>query len=134
MMSTHTRGFTLIELMIVVVIAAILFAVAIPSYRGYVQRSNRTDATMSLLRVSTAQERYYLQNGRYTNSLDALGVPTTERGYYDLSIENADARGYKATATVNNGPQKDDSDCTTFTINEKGQRTSKPEPLDFCWR
>lgn len=133
-MKKHARGFTLIELMIVVVIAAILIAFAVPGYSGYVKRANRSDATMSLLRISTAQERHYLQNGRYTNSLDTLGIPNTERGYYDLSVENADATGYNATATANNGPQKNDTDCKTFTINEKGERTSSPETLDFCWR
>ena len=46
---------TLIELMIVVAIVAILAAVALPAYRGYVLRSNRTEATATLLRVQAAQ-------------------------------------------------------------------------------
>src|SRR5687767_6796375 len=82
------RGITLIELMIVVVIVAILAGIAIPNYRAYTLRAQRTDATSALLRVGSAQEKFYLQNNTYTSNLTLLGIAGTERGYYTLSILN----------------------------------------------
>ena len=59
------NGFTLIELMVVVLVAAILAGFAVPSYQNYVLRSGRTDATVALLKLAAAQEKFYLQNGVY---------------------------------------------------------------------
>ena len=55
-MRNKVTGFTLIELMIVIVIVAVLAAIAMPSYRQYVLRSHRTEATRTLLNVAVAQE------------------------------------------------------------------------------
>jgi type IV pilus assembly protein PilE len=69
------RGFTLIELMIVMVIMAILASASVAGYRQYLRRANRTDATAALLRLSAAEERFYLQNNRYATSADELADP-----------------------------------------------------------
>ena len=58
-------GFTLIELMIVIVVVAVLAAIAMPSYRQYVLRTHRTEAKRTLLNVAVAQEKFYLQNNTY---------------------------------------------------------------------
>src|SRR5205823_3769710 len=60
------RGMTLIELMVVVAIVAILASLAVGSYRRYVLRANRTDATSALLRIQVGEEKYFLQNNAYT--------------------------------------------------------------------
>ena len=60
------RGFSLIELLVVVVIVAILGLVAIPSYRQYNIRAQRTEAKTALLRLAANQERFYLQNNSYS--------------------------------------------------------------------
>src|SRR5437763_2903936 len=85
------RGMTLIELMVVVAIVAILASLAVGSYRRYVLRANRTDATSALLRIQVAQEKYFLQNNTYTTDVTdlpptGLGVasPTTN-GFYTLA-------------------------------------------------
>ena len=62
---SHPTGFTLVELLITVVIIGILAGLSITGYGQYIRRANRADATAALLRISTAQERFYLQNGRY---------------------------------------------------------------------
>jgi type IV pilus assembly protein PilE len=68
------RGFTLIELMVVVAIVAILASVAIPSYQTYVMRGNRTDGITPLQSTMNAQERYYTDNRTYTINLGTGGL------------------------------------------------------------
>ncbi|MEZ5562051.1 MAG: type IV pilin protein [Gammaproteobacteria bacterium] len=147
------KGFTLIELMIVMVIMAILASASIAGYRQYIRRANRTDATTALLRLSAAEERFYLQNSRYATTADeladpppaGLGIGGTERGFYDLSVEAAAdgaVVGYRATATARtDGSQRDDADCASFSIDQSGQRTatnsdndSNAEISNRCWR
>ncbi len=137
-------GFTLIELMVSMVIIAIIMTVAIPSYRGYIQRANRADATTALLRITAGQERFFIQNGTYSNDLAnpppvGLGVGQTERGFYNLAVARPNAGQYQAVATIAaGGAQADDQDCAVFIVNERGQRTAftngGAENTDDCWR
>jgi type IV pilus assembly protein PilE len=147
-MKRRTSGFTLTELLITVAIVAIIAAVAIPSYREYVRRANRTEATTALLRIAGNQERFYLQNNVYASNdqLDdappaGLGIEaTTERGLYALEIDSDDLTlGYTATATpVAGEPQDDDDDCASFTIDAQGLRTATDadgaDNTETCWR
>ena len=100
-------GFSLIELLTVVVIIGILAIIALPSYRQYSVRSQRTDAKTALLRLATNQERFYLQNRRYggTADLPALGFAAalSEKGAYAITVPTANADTYTATATVTVG-------------------------------
>ena len=131
-MKPKQRGVTLIELMIVVVVLAILASIATSSYRRQMIRANRTEATAALLRVRTAQEKYYLQHNEYATDLDDLGVPaTTQRGFYTLALDpDSDPNEFEVTATAAGG-QGDDTACPTFKINERGERT--PAAND-CWK
>lgn len=137
---TGTAGFTLIELMVTVTIAVILISIAVPNYRSYVLRANRSDATTAILRIAAAQEKFYIQNNTYTTDLSAagLGIPSTNNEYYDLSVTaGADGLtvGYVATATPKTGGrQVDDADCQSFTLNERGVRGSSPKGPAYCWR
>jgi type IV pilus assembly protein PilE len=134
-------GVTLIELMAVVMVIGILSIIAIPSYRQYSMRAQRTDAKNALLQIQTNQERFYLQNRRYgaTADLPNLGfaVPLSEKGAYALTIVNTDNTvDYTATATVTTGgviDQTRDTDCQSFTLNERGVRGAAPDPLGRCW-
>ena len=132
------RGMTLIELMIVVVIAAVLASIAVPSYRSYVLRTHRVEAKTALLNLAAAQERFYLENNTYaanaalsTAPPAGLGLPsTTENGWYTVAIANgANAATFTATATAT-GTQAADTDCTSFSITALGVKTATSTK---CW-
>jgi type IV pilus assembly protein PilE len=138
--ASHMRGVTLLELMIVVVIVGILASIAIPSYRSYVLRSQRSDATSSLLRLASAQEKYYLRANTYTNNLALLNMTSaSENGWYTLAVPTADARTFTATATApTSSSQYADAACREFSITATGQRDAKKSddsanPTE-CWR
>jgi type IV pilus assembly protein PilE len=149
MMKHRTRGFSLVELIVTVAIAAILMGFGIPAYRQYTQRANRVDATSALMRLASNQERFYMQNNTYATEAQrpvappgGIGMVGTERGYYTLSLAQGAggwAQGYTATATVAaGGNQATDTACWTFTINEQGLRTGLnqggADNTDTCWR
>lgn len=137
-----TCGFTLIELLITVALLGIIATLAVGGYRQYVRRAARVDATSALLRVASAEEKFYAQNGRYADTPAGLGIENTERGYYALAIQipaAGPAVGFTATATVNPGSsQADDEDCWVFSINERGLRNAESRSgdsvTDRCWR
>jgi type IV pilus assembly protein PilE len=140
------RGVTLIELMIVVVVVGILASIAVPSYRDYILRANRTEAKSFLLRVQAAQEKFFLQNNRYSDSLTAappagLGLgDATESGKYAIAFNPAPtAITYRVVATpVGGRGQDEDTDCQSFAVNELGNREATnsggTNTRDKCWR
>jgi type IV pilus assembly protein PilE len=77
----RSRGFTLIEVMIVVAIIGILAAVAYPSYSEYVRRGRRSEAQTALLEASQFMQRFYAANGRYDPTIESppnpVSIPTT---------------------------------------------------------
>lgn len=143
------KGFTLIEVMIVVVIVAILAAVAIPSYQDSVRKTRRADAKEALTRIAALQERYFFTKNDYgTAALLGVGNTSTE-GYYTINIyttPGADTAGgecgadpcYRIVANpVATGPQAADTKCALFTLNHVGQKTaqdaSDADTTDECW-
>ncbi|MCC6380651.1 MAG: prepilin-type N-terminal cleavage/methylation domain-containing protein [Burkholderiales bacterium] len=97
----HARGFTLIELMITVAIAAILAAVAIPMYRDYVIRSRIIDATSRLSDYRVRMEQYFMDNRTYDAGGGKCGVAdpsTTKDMAFDITCTGASATAYTASA------------------------------------
>ena len=95
------RGFTLIEVMVVVVIVGILAAIALPSYADYIKRSKIVEATTGLSDMRTRMEQYFLDNRKYNNG-GACGIDPSvaEKNVKTFTITCAgDATGYTVTAT-----------------------------------
>lgn len=74
-MHAQNKGFTLIELMVVIAILGILVSVALPSYRSYVLEGQRSDMQGKLLSIIELQERYYIDNLSYADDMNKLGFP-----------------------------------------------------------
>ena len=132
-MKSMQKGFTLIELMIVVAIIGILVAVSYPSYRQHVRKTNRSEAQGALLRIADLQERFYLQNNNYAPNAAALGIvnTTTENGLYNITVVGGPAT-FTATATAIGGAA-DDANCLTMSLNQAGQKTQTPVSTINCW-
>ena len=98
MMQTKTRGFTLIELMIVIAVLALLVGIGYPSYQDQVRKSRRAEGMGELLELAERMERFYTDRETYAGA--TLGAAatniyptTTDGGYYTLSIVSQDAVG-----------------------------------------
>jgi type IV pilus assembly protein PilE len=101
------RGFTLVELMVVVVIVAILAAIALPSYQQHVIRGRRAAAQQLMMDVAARQEQYLADRRSYASTLPALGitVPAEIDPYYtiSLSLDTPPNPWWKITATPKAG-------------------------------
>jgi type IV pilus assembly protein PilE len=141
-------GFTLIELMIAVVVVAILFAIAVPSYETEVQKSRRTDAKTAVLDLATREQRYFSVKSKFTASPQDLGYGnaaatfpmTVGSGYYSVNV-NAPAGANPPTFTVTataTGTQTADTACQTFTVDNTGLQqafdSSNNLNTTTCWQ
>jgi len=128
------KGFSLIELMIVLAIIGVLGAIGYPSYDSYMKKSRRSDAKVALQKMADRQERFYLQNNTYTTVATNVGGTATEKNYYLLSIDSADVNTFTLRATaVAGGPQANDNttghgDCTVLQLTAAGAKTPAA-----CW-
>ncbi len=112
----NRQGFTLIELMIVVVIIGILAAVAIPKFQLVSKRAKEAEAGPLLKQIATLEGRYQAAEGEYTDDITKLeGGATlgTAGKYYDLSV-TSHATGFCAIATPNAASA--DLDLATFSM------------------
>ncbi|MEB0135127.1 type IV pilin protein [Actimicrobium sp. CCC2.4] len=131
------RGFTLVELIIVVAIVGILAAIAVPSYRSYVLKSRRADAMTALAQNQVILERCYAQSFTYNGV--CVGLPVfpvaSERGYYSVAISNQSATAYTLTATPV-GTQASDTLCAVMSVDQTNQKSasdSSSVAQTACW-
>ena len=134
----RSAGFTLIEIMIVVVIIGVLAAIAVPRYSEYVMRGRIPDATSNLSALAVRMEQAFQDNRTYQPTANVCAVPPAElpatmSKYFDFSCATTAANNFTFTAT-GKGPMAG----FEYTINHANAKTSKgptgwPATSPNCW-
>ena len=147
MMKTQ-RGFTLVELMVVLVIIAILTTIAYPSYQEQVRKTRRADCAAALVGLAAAMERHFSTNSSYTGAA-ASGANTGSPAIYatqcpldggaatyNLNISAATNTSYTVTATPTGGQSGDK--CGILTLSNTGLKgisnADTGVTVQDCWQ
>ena len=123
------RGFTLIELMIVVAILGVLMAIALPSYRSYVIRGSLTDAATGLTSMRADMEAYY-QNFRTYAAANGGSPPCVngaKYGKFTIGCDAPAANGYLLRATSTDNLLKN----FQFTVDQADRRQTVSAPAGW---
>jgi type IV pilus assembly protein PilE len=129
------KGFTFIELLIIITIVGILLTIAYPSYTQSVRKSKRSDASTTISQIQLAQEAYRSNNTTYGTLAQVWGgVAASPQGYYTLAVSGNTATGYTITATAL-GDQLNDiqagTSCTPMQLVVSGLTETKTPAA--CW-
>ena len=122
---SQQKGFTLIELMIVIVIVGILASIALPAYQDSIRSSKRADGKGMVMNAANAMERYFTSNSSYTGAVaGSSGIPdqspATGTANYTIAVAiTGGGSSYTLTATAVNGMAGDGD----LTLDSAGRRT-----------
>jgi type IV pilus assembly protein PilE len=134
-------GFTLIEVLIVVVVIGILVSIGYPAYVDQMVKARRAEAHNALMDLASRQERFFNDNRTYTADMAALGFGAdpyiTPGGYYSVDAAAGGtgiATSYIATAT-RRASQASDTVCGDYRLNSAGRTTvvNATAPAEDCW-
>ena len=135
-----SRGFSLMELMITMVLVAVLTVIAVASYTHQVTKSRRADAKTALLDLAAREERYFTTNNTYTSVAANLGytalpasIPGTGTSTYSISVTAANATSFTAQATRSALQARDE--CGDYTIDDRGTQNNIGNIITVanCW-
>lgn len=140
------KGFTLIELVIVVAIVGILAAIAYPAYTEQVRKSRRADAKAVLLEAAQWMERFYSQNSRYDQMRGGGAVPFASSGltkapkeggpvggHYVVSLVAVGADSYTLQAVPQIAGGQNQDRCGTLTVANTGAKGVSSGTVAECW-
>jgi len=139
-MEIKHKGFTLIELMIVVAVVAVIAAIAYPSYLEQVRKARRSDAKETLFNVAAQLEQYYQDNKGYPAGGDmtdlGYGGATfiSLEEYYTIGFNGAPTTTTYSIQAVPRGDQVNDTACATFRLNHLEQKSvTGTSTAARCW-
>jgi type IV pilus assembly protein PilE len=119
---SRSRGFTLIEVMMAVVVVAILAAIAYPSYQEHVAKSRRAEGKSALLKAAQVQERFFTDKNRYATLAELAPASGVTSGTTIYSGENPNVPSYYTITLTPATP------TTTFTLTAEPNPTTFPDP------
>lgn len=138
-MSGKSKGFSLIELMIVVVIIGVLGGIAYPNFVNYLKRTHRGEIAELLTESAQTLERHYSRAGSYANTTTPYVVTTADpvgNAYYSMAV-NRQAATFTLTATPIAGTMMAGDVCGSFQIDNTGNRTNPSATsgttVATCW-
>lgn len=128
-MERANRGFSLIELLIVLAILGVLVAIAIPTYSQYRRRANRAEGRATLVEAAQIAERFFVRNNTYVGADGGGNIPAqSPHRLYAIAFNAPTATTFTITATPQGGQTGDE--CGQLTINQAGARGAAQ---DGCW-
>lgn len=129
-------GFTLVELMVVVLIISILAAIAVPGYRAQVVKTQRAAAKACLAQYAQFMERYYTTHLNYKNADPgdlACAVEDNMERHYTFTLTGVTESKYTVNAVPTASFARRDRDCGTLKLDQAGVKGVSSGSVDVCW-
>lgn len=151
----RSAGFTLVELMVTMLIAAVLLAIVIPSYNSQIRKSRRTEARTAVLDLAAREESLFATTGAYSSTPTSVGYTGTNfpinvgSNYYSITVcvpgNTAPCTGPATTPSfqvfatpIAGAGQDNDASCQKFMVDSTGVQTSvngsSADTTATCWK